>query len=61
MHKYVVFQFAITLQTSLQITQASIVYWGCLVGSLDITSGALIACVILSGRILSHTIANSQH
>ena len=41
-------------QTSLQIAQAGIVCYGVvLVGSLDITAGALIACVILSGRVLS--------
>jgi ATP-binding cassette subfamily C protein LapB len=47
--------FATTFsQTSLQIAQAGIVCYGVvLVGSLDITSGALIACVILSGRVLS--------
>lgn len=47
--------FATTFsQTSLQIAQAGIVCYGVvLVGSLDITAGALIACVILSGRVLS--------
>jgi len=47
--------FATTFsQTSLQVAQAGIVCYGVvLVGSLDITSGALIACVILSGRVLS--------
>ncbi len=54
--------FAITFsQTSLQIAQAGIVCYGVvLVGSLDITSGALIACVILSGRILSPLVQAGQ-
>jgi len=54
--------FAITFsQTSLQISQAGIVCYGVvLVGSLDITSGALIACVILSGRILSPLVQAGQ-
>ena len=34
--------------------------WVVLVGSLDITSGALIACVILSGRILSPLVQAGQ-
>ncbi len=54
--------FAITFsQTALQISQAGIVCYGVvLVGSLDITSGALIACVILSGRILSPLVQAGQ-
>ena len=50
-----IMNFAVTFaQTSLQISQTGIVCYGVvLVGALDITSGALIACVILSGRILS--------
>ena len=54
--------FAVTFsQTSLQIAQAGIVCYGVvLVGSLDITSGALIACVILSGRILSPLVQAGQ-
>tara|TARA_B110000444_G_scaffold261018_1_gene310509 strand:+ start:7933 stop:9648 length:1716 start_codon:yes stop_codon:yes gene_type:complete len=48
-------------QTSLQIAQAGIVCYGVvLVGSLDITSGALIACVILSGRVLSPLVQAGQ-
>ena len=54
--------FAVTWsQTSLQISQAGIVCYGVvLVGSLEITSGALIACVILSGRILSPLVQAGQ-
>ncbi len=54
--------FAVTFsQTGLQISQAAIVCYGViLVGSLDITSGALIACVILSGRILSPLVQAGQ-
>jgi len=54
--------FAVTWsQTSLQISQAAIVCYGVvLVGSLEITSGALIACVILSGRILSPLVQAGQ-
>ena len=54
--------FAVTFsQTSLQIAQAGIVCYGVvLVGSLDITSGALIACVILSGRVLSPLVQAGQ-
>ena len=54
--------FAVTFsQTALQISQAGIVCYGVvLVGSLDITSGALIACVILSGRILSPLVQAGQ-
>jgi ATP-binding cassette subfamily C protein LapB len=54
--------FAVTFsQTSLQIAQAAIVCYGVvLVGSLDITPGALIACVILSGRILSPLVQAGQ-
>lgn len=54
--------FAITFsQTGLQISQAAIVCYGVvLVGSLEITSGALIACVILSGRILSPLVQAGQ-
>ncbi len=50
-----IMNFAVTFaQTSLQISQTGIVCYGVvLVGILEITSGALIACVILSGRILS--------
>ncbi len=54
--------FAVTFsQTGLQISQAAIVCYGVvLVGSLEITSGALIACVILSGRILSPLVQAGQ-
>lgn len=54
--------FAVTFsQTSLQIAQAGIVCYGVvLVGSLEITSGALIACVILSGRVLSPLVQAGQ-
>ena len=54
--------FALTFsQTGLQISQAGIVCYGViLVGSLEITSGALIACVILSGRILSPLVQAGQ-
>ena len=54
--------FAVTFsQTGLQVSQAAIVCYGVvLVGSLDITSGALIACVILSGRILSPLVQAGQ-
>tara|TARA_B100000963_G_scaffold194636_1_gene169320 strand:- start:13150 stop:14853 length:1704 start_codon:yes stop_codon:yes gene_type:complete len=54
--------FALTFsQTGLQISQAAIVCYGVvLVGSLEITSGALIACVILSGRILSPLVQAGQ-
>ena len=54
--------FAVTWsQTSLQVSQAAIVCYGVvLVGSLEITSGALIACVILSGRILSPLVQAGQ-
>ena len=41
-------------QTALQISQAAVVCYGViLVGALEISAGALIAVVILSGRILS--------
>ena len=54
--------FAVTFsQTSLQVAQAGIVCYGViLVGSLEITSGALIACVILSGRVLSPLVQAGQ-
>ncbi len=54
--------FAVTFsQTGLQISQAAIVCYGViLVGSLEITPGALIACVILSGRILSPLVQAGQ-
>ena len=54
--------FAVTFsQTGLQISQAAIVCYGVvLVGNLDITAGALIACVILSGRILSPLVQAGQ-
>tara|TARA_B100000287_G_scaffold307995_1_gene291154 strand:- start:9980 stop:11683 length:1704 start_codon:yes stop_codon:yes gene_type:complete len=54
--------FAVTFsQTGLQVSQAAIVCYGViLVGSLEITSGALIACVILSGRILSPLVQAGQ-
>ena len=54
--------FAVTFsQTSLQIAQAGIVCYGVvLVVSLDITSGALIASVILSGRVLSPLVQFGQ-
>lgn len=54
--------FAVTFsQTGLQASQAAIVCFGVvLVGSLDITPGALIACVILSGRILSPLVQAGQ-
>ncbi len=47
--------------TGLQISQAGIVTYGViLVGSLEISAGALIACVILSGRILSPLVQAGQ-
>lgn len=54
--------FAVTFsQTGLQASQAAIVCFGVvLVGKLEITSGALIACVILSGRILSPLVQAGQ-
>ena len=54
--------FAVTFsQTGLQISQVAIVCYGViLVGSLEITPGALIACVILSGRILSPLVQAGQ-
>ncbi len=54
--------FAVTFsQTGLQASQAAIVCFGVvLVGNLDITPGALIACVILSGRILSPLVQAGQ-
>ncbi len=54
--------FAVTFsQTGLQASQAAIVCFGVvLVGNLEITSGALIACVILSGRILSPLVQAGQ-
>ncbi len=54
--------FAVTFsQTGLQISQAAIVCYGVvLVGNLDISAGALIACVILSGRILSPLVQAGQ-
>ena len=54
--------FAVTFsQTGLQASQAAIVCFGVvLVGNLDITAGALIACVILSGRILSPLVQAGQ-
>ena len=57
-----VLNFSVTFsQTGLQIAQAGIVCYGVvLVGNLEITSGALIACVILSGRILSPLVQASQ-
>jgi len=50
-----VVNFAVTFaQSSLQISQTAIVCYGVvLIGALEITSGALVACVILSGRVLS--------
>lgn len=48
-------------QTGLQISQAAIVTYGViLVGSLKISAGALIACVILSGRVLSPLVQAGQ-
>tara|TARA_B110000003_G_C16646290_1_gene532204 strand:- start:322 stop:2034 length:1713 start_codon:yes stop_codon:yes gene_type:complete len=48
-------------QSALQISSAGIVCLGViLVGSQSITSGALIACVILSGRILSPLVQIGQ-
>ncbi len=54
--------FAVTFsQTGLQASQAAIVCFGVvLVGKLEITAGALIACVILSGRILSPLVQAGQ-
>ena len=55
---YPIFQTTFA-STGLQISQAGIVTYGViLVGSLEISAGALIACVILSGRIL--TISSSR-
>ncbi len=50
-----VVNFAVTFaQSSLQVSQTAIVCYGVvLIGALEITSGALVACVILSGRVLS--------
>ena len=48
-------------QTGLQISQAAVVCYGViLVGSLEISAGALIAVVILSGRILSPLVQAGQ-
>ena len=54
--------FAVTFsQSALQVSQVAIVCYGViLVGSLEITPGALIACVILSGRILSPLVQAGQ-
>lgn len=54
--------FAITFsQTALQISQAAVVCYGViLVGALEISPGALIAVVILSGRILSPLVQAGQ-
>ncbi len=48
-------------QTGLQISQAAVVTYGViLVGALEISAGALIAVVILSGRVLSPLVQASQ-
>ncbi|MDA8893284.1 ATP-binding cassette domain-containing protein, partial [Hyphomicrobiales bacterium] len=48
-------------QTGLQISQVAIIVYGVvLVSNLEISSGALIACVILSGRTLSPLIQAAQ-
>lgn len=48
-------------QTGLQISQVAIIVYGViLVSSLEISQGALIACVILSGRTLSPLVQASQ-
>lgn len=48
-------------QTGLQISQVGIIVYGViLISNLEITSGALIACVILSGRTLSPLVQASQ-
>tara|TARA_Y100000996_G_scaffold394840_1_gene359526 strand:- start:4819 stop:6534 length:1716 start_codon:yes stop_codon:yes gene_type:complete len=54
--------FAVTFsQTGLQISQAAVVCYGVvLVGNLEITAGALIAVVILSGRVLSPLVQAGQ-
>ena len=54
--------FATTFaSTGLQISQAGIVTYGViLVGALEISAGALIACVILSGRVLSPLVQAGQ-
>jgi ATP-binding cassette subfamily C protein LapB len=54
--------FAVTFgQTALQLSQVGIIVYGViLISSLDITQGALIACIILSGRTLSPLVQASQ-
>ncbi|MAR60965.1 MAG: type I secretion system permease/ATPase [Euryarchaeota archaeon] len=48
-------------QTALQISQTGIIVYGViLIAALEISQGALIACVILSGRTLSPLIQASQ-
>jgi ATP-binding cassette subfamily C protein LapB len=48
-------------QSALQLSSAGIVCLGViLVGTQSVTSGALIACVILSGRILSPLVQIGQ-
>ena len=48
-------------QTGLQISQTAIIVYGViLISNLEISSGALIACVILSGRTLSPLVQASQ-
>ena len=54
--------FATTFgQTALQLSQVGIIVYGViLISTLDITQGALIACIILSGRTLSPLVQASQ-
>ncbi len=54
--------FAVTFgQSALQLSQVGIIVYGViLISSLDITQGALIACIILSGRTLSPLVQASQ-
>lgn len=54
--------FAVTFgQSALQLSQVGIIVYGViLISSLDISQGALIACIILSGRTLSPLVQASQ-
>ena len=54
--------FAVTFgQSALQLSQVGIIVYGViLISSLDISQGALIACIILSGRTLSPLVQASH-
>ena len=54
--------FAVTFgQSALQLSQVGIIVYGViLISSLEISQGALIACIILSGRTLSPLVQASQ-